>query len=129
MLQGTAVEGSGRLRWWRRLGQAAEVLSSVGEMLDRVGVDAGGVVAEELPHNRSLSPGVWRVRTGAGQLGVLKYTNSERSRGTTPWETHWTARDQDPERWTYWCRERSRVLLFNAQWARRAVELADQLGL
>jgi hypothetical protein len=41
MLQGTAVEGSGRLRWWRRLGQAAEVLSSVGEMLDRVGVARG----------------------------------------------------------------------------------------
>jgi hypothetical protein len=81
------------------------MLSSVGEMLERVGVDAGGVVAEELPHNRSLSPGVWRVRTGAGQPGVLKYTSSERSRGATPWETHWTARDQDPERWTYWCRE------------------------
>jgi hypothetical protein len=26
-------------------------------------------------------------------------------------------------------RERSRVLLFNAQWARQAVDLADRLGL
>lgn len=74
-------------------------------MLECVGVDAGGVVAEELPHNRWLSPGVWRICTGAGRLGVLKYTRSERSRGGTPWEAHWTARDHDPRRWTYWCRE------------------------
>ena len=64
-----------------------------------------GVVAEELPHNRWLSPGVWRVRTGAGRLAVLKYTRSDRSPGATPMEAHWTARDHDPRRWTYWCRE------------------------
>jgi hypothetical protein len=81
------------------------VLTKVEEMLERVGVDAGGVVAEELPHNRWLSPGVWRIWAGAGQLGVLKYTTSERSSGGTPWEAHWTARDHDPRRWTYWCRE------------------------
>jgi hypothetical protein len=74
-------------------------------MLERVGVDTGGVDVEELPHNRWLSPGVWQVRTSAGQLGVLKYTRSERSGGRTPWEAHWTARDHDPRRWTYWCRE------------------------
>jgi hypothetical protein len=53
------------------------MLSTVGEMLERVGVGAAGVVAAELPHNKWLSPGVWRVRTSAGQLGVLKYTNAE----------------------------------------------------
>ncbi len=37
--------------------------ATVGELLERVGVDAKDVVAEELPHNRWLSPGVWRVRT------------------------------------------------------------------
>jgi hypothetical protein len=78
---------------------------TVGELLERIGVDATEVVAEELPHNRWLSPGVWRVRTRAGQLAVLKYTRSDRSHGRTPWEAHWTAGDHDPRRWTYWCRE------------------------
>ena len=78
---------------------------TVGELLKRVGVDAEEVVADDLPHNRWLSPGVWRVRTSTGQLAVLKYTRSDRSHGNTPWDAHWTARDQDPRRWTYWCRE------------------------
>ena len=60
-----------------RGGQASGVLATIGELLERVGVGADGVVAEELPHNRWLSPGVWRVRTSAGHLGVLKYTSSE----------------------------------------------------
>ena len=88
-----------------RAGQTAEVLASVEEMLERVGLRPVGVVAEELPHNRWLSPGVWQVRTSAGKLGVLKYTRSDRSGGTTAWEAHWTARDHEPRRWTYWCRE------------------------
>ena len=41
-------------------------------------------IAEELAHNRWLSPGVWRIRTRSGQCGVLKYTTSDRSRGGTP---------------------------------------------
>ena len=57
---------------------------TVGELLERIGVDAKGVVAEELAHNRWLSPGVWRIRTRSGQRGVLKYTTSDRSRGGTP---------------------------------------------
>jgi phosphotransferase family enzyme len=81
------------------------VPATVEEMLERAGVGADGAVAEELPHNRWLSPGLWRVRTGAGRLAVLKYTRSDRSPGATPMETHWTARDHDPRRWTYWCRE------------------------
>jgi hypothetical protein len=81
------------------------VPATVGELLERVGVDATKVVAEELPHNRWLSPGVWRVRSRAGQMAVLKYTRSDRSHGGTPWEAHWTARDGDTRRWTYWCRE------------------------
>lgn len=81
------------------------MLTTLEEMLERAGVDADGVVAEELPHNRWLSPGVWQVRTGAGRLAVLKYTRSDRSPGATPMEAHWTARDHDPRRWTYWCRE------------------------
>jgi Phosphotransferase enzyme family len=81
------------------------VPDTVGELLERVGVAADEVVAEELPHNRWLSPGVWRVRTRGGVAGVLKYTTSDRSRGDTPSDAHWTARDHDPRRWTYWCRE------------------------
>jgi hypothetical protein len=30
---------------------------------------------------------------------------SDRSRGETPWDAHWTAHDHDPRRWTYWARE------------------------
>jgi hypothetical protein len=88
-----------------RVRQTAEVLATVEEMLERVGVPPRGVVATELPHNGWLSPGVWQVRTSSGQHGVLKYTSSERSRGATLWEAHWTARDGDPRRWTYWRRE------------------------
>jgi hypothetical protein len=36
---------------------------------------------------------------------VLKYTRPDRSRGETPSDAHWTARDHDQRRWTYWCRE------------------------
>jgi hypothetical protein len=41
------------------------------ELLRRIGVDPAGAVAEELPHNRWLSPGVWRIRTLelVGELG------------------------------------------------------------
>ncbi|HEX9553641.1 MAG TPA: phosphotransferase [Streptosporangiaceae bacterium] len=81
------------------------MLAAVGELLERVGVDATEVVAEELPHNRWLSPGVWRIRTREGRQGVLKYARSDRSHGDTPSDAHWTARDHDPRRWTYWCRE------------------------
>jgi len=72
------------------------VLPTVEEMLERIGAGADAAVAEELPHNRWLSPGVWRVRTGAGRLAVLKYTRSDRSPGATPTEAHWTARVQLP---------------------------------
>jgi hypothetical protein len=81
------------------------VLTTVAELLERVGVNRTEVVAEELPHNRWLSPGVWRIRTREGRLAVLKYTRSDRSPGGTPMDAHWTARDHDPRRWTYWCRE------------------------
>ncbi|HEY3979770.1 MAG TPA: phosphotransferase [Streptosporangiaceae bacterium] len=76
-----------------------------GELLQRLGVDPAGAAAEELPHNARLSPGVWRIRTGSGQRAVLKYTRTGRSPGETPWDAHWTARDLDPHRWTYWKRE------------------------
>ena len=81
------------------------MLPTIAELLERVGVDATDAVAEELPHNRWLSPGVWRIRTREGQLAVLKYTRSDRSPGDTPMDAHWTARDHDLRRWTYWCRE------------------------
>jgi hypothetical protein len=83
----------------------ARMIPTPGELLQRLGVDPAGATAAELPHNRWLSPGVWRIRTGSGQLAVLKYTQSARSRGETPWDAHWTAGDLDPHRWTYWSRE------------------------
>ena len=79
--------------------------ATAGELLERIGFGASAAAAEELPHNRWLSPGVWRVRTREGQIAVLKHARADRSRGGTPWEAHWTARDHDPRRWTYWCRE------------------------
>jgi hypothetical protein len=81
------------------------MIPTPGELLQRLGVDPAGATAEELPHNRWLSPGVWRIRTGSGQRAVLKYTHSGRSRGETPWDAHWTAGELDPHRWTYWERE------------------------
>src|ERR1700722_7012752 len=83
----------------------AGMIPTPAELLRRLGVDPAGATAAELPHNRWLSPGVWRIRTGSGQLAVLKYTQSARSRGETPWDAHWTAGDLDPHRWTYWSRE------------------------
>jgi hypothetical protein len=83
----------------------ARMIPTPGELLQRLGVDPAGATAAELPHNRWLSPGVWRIRTGSGQPAVLKYTQSARSHGETPWDAHWTAGDLDPQRWTYWSRE------------------------
>ncbi len=85
--------------------QALGVPATVRELLERVGIDGGEVKGADLPHNRWLSPGVWQVRTRAGQLAVLKYATSDRSQGETAWDAHWTARDRDPARWTYWARE------------------------
>lgn len=79
--------------------------SPVRDLLQRLGVDARTDSVEDLPHNRSLSVGVWRVVTAAGQNVVLKYLRADRSRGETPWEAHWTAEDHEPHRWTYWARE------------------------
>jgi hypothetical protein len=81
--------------------------ATVEELLKRLGVDPAGADAdgEELQHNRWLSPGVWRIRTGNGQRAVLKYAQVGRPRGETAWDAHWTANDLDPHRWTYWCRE------------------------
>jgi hypothetical protein len=81
------------------------VVPEAAELLARAGAGPGSVVTGELAHNRWLSPGVWEVRTGTGERAVLKYSRSDRSRGQTPWDAHWTARDGDPRRWTYWCRE------------------------
>lgn len=77
----------------------------VEELLKRLGVDPVGTEAEEPEHNPWLSPGVWRIRTSDGQRAVLKYARADRPRGETAWDAHWTARDLDPHRWTYWCRE------------------------
>lgn len=75
------------------------------ELLARAGASPGSAITGELAHNQWLSPGVWEVRTGTGQRAVLKYTRSDRRRGETPWDAHWTAGDADPRRWTYWRRE------------------------
>jgi hypothetical protein len=87
------------------LDQPDGMAPTVAELLHRLHVDAEGVSVAELPHNRWLSLGVWRVRTGDGRQAVLKYTTAERPRGDTAWDAHWTAGDHDPRRWTYWCRE------------------------
>lgn len=46
------------------------MLPTVEELLQRLGADPDGVVADELPHNRWLSPGVWRVRAAEGQRAL-----------------------------------------------------------
>jgi Phosphotransferase enzyme family len=81
--------------------------ATAAELLERLGVDPAGADADgdELQHNRWLSPGVWRIRTGNGQRAVLKYAQVGRARGETAWDAHWTAGDLDPHRWTYWRRE------------------------
>ena len=83
----------------------AQTLPSIEELLDRLGVAAGGVLAEELPHNRRLTPGVWRVGLDNGRSAVLKYLPADRDPGVSVWDAHWTASDQDPRRWNYWARE------------------------
>ena len=84
---------------------------------------------------------------------MLKYTRSDRSPGVTPMEAHWTAsavkydwmaamtlaqvRQDRQYRYggageinpVFKFHERGRALLFNARWARQAIELASRLGL
>jgi hypothetical protein len=81
------------------------VLPTPAALLARLGYDAERAAIVDLAHNRWLSAGVWGVRMATGQKTVLKYVRSDRSRGETPWEAHWTADDHDPQRWTYWARE------------------------
>jgi hypothetical protein len=76
---------------------------TVDELLERLGTAAVGG-AEELPHNRWLSQGLWRVCTREGRPAVLKYLRSERDNGTD-WDARWSAPDADPRRWTFWARE------------------------
>lgn len=75
------------------------------ELLTRLDIDPDGVEAEELPHNRWLTPGVWRIRDGHGLDAVLKHVTADRDRGQTAWDGHWTAGDHHERRWTYWKRE------------------------
>ena len=77
----------------------------IDQLLRRVGVAAAAGVPGELPHNRRLTPGVWRVRLDDGRSAVLKYLRADRDRGETDWDAHWTVDDQDPRRWNYWARE------------------------
>jgi hypothetical protein len=85
-------------------GQHADPLSpKVGELLERLGTKAVSE-AEELPHNRWLSQGLWRVWTREGRPAVLKYLRSDRDRGTD-WDASWSDPDADPRRWTFWARE------------------------
>jgi hypothetical protein len=78
---------------------------SVQELLARLGLRADDGEHRELPHNRRLTPGVWRVRLDDGRSAVLKYLPADRDPGATPWDAHWTANDHDPRRWNYWARE------------------------
>jgi hypothetical protein len=78
---------------------------TVDELLGRLGIGASRDEPEELPHNRWLSAGVWRVRSGEGRPAVLKYVRSDWRRCETAWDAHWTAQHQEPHRWTYWARE------------------------
>jgi len=81
------------------------MVSTPQDLLARLGVDPHGVDVQDLAHNRWLTPGVWQVRRGPSFRAVLKQVTAHRDRGETPWEAHWTARDDDPRRWTYWLRE------------------------
>jgi hypothetical protein len=74
-------------------------------LLARLDIDPDGVDVEELPHNRWLTPGVWRIRDAHGLDAVLKLATSQRPRGETPWDSHWTAGDLRESSWTYWKRE------------------------
>jgi hypothetical protein len=71
------IGGSTQVAISEPAGQASEAPTTVGELLERVGVNATKVEAEELSHNRWLSPGVWRIRTREERLAVLKYTTSD----------------------------------------------------
>jgi hypothetical protein len=81
------------------------MVEAVGELLARLDIDPSQAETEELAHNRWLTPGVWRVSVGSDFQAVLKYTSADRSRGETRWDSHWTDRDTEPDRWTYWLRE------------------------
>lgn len=79
--------------------------ATVEELLKRAGVGWDGVTPRSLAHNRWLSAGVWRIRTSSGRLAVLKHATAERPGDATPAQAHWSAGNDDPRRWTYWCRE------------------------
>jgi hypothetical protein len=80
-------------------------LPTVEESMGRLGVGANSDAPEELPHNRRLTPGVWRIRVDDGRAAVLKYVHADRDPGETAWDAHWSADEQDPRRWNYWARE------------------------
>ena len=83
----------------------AQLTADPKALLARLDIDPDGVEAQELPHNRWLTPGVWRIRDGHGLDAVLKHLTADRNRGETAWDGHWTAGDDRERSWTYWKRE------------------------
>ena len=60
--------------------------------------------AEPLPHNRWLTPAVWRVRAATSSF-VFKRLARERDVGSTEWDRHWSARGSEATHWNFWERE------------------------
>jgi len=60
--------------------------------------------AEDLTHNRGLTPGIWAVAS-RGRRTVLKMLAADREAPSSAWDAHWTKGADGRRRWNYWARE------------------------
>jgi hypothetical protein len=76
------------------------------QILRRLGVelDPSEPAVEDVPHNRWLTSGIWKVAREAEPV-VVKILRRSSDEPVTAWDAHWTAGSDDPQHWNYWARE------------------------
>jgi hypothetical protein len=76
------------------------------QILRRLGVelDPSEPAVADVPHNRWLTSGIWKVAREAEPV-VVKILRRSSDEPVTAWDAHWTAGSDDPQHWNYWARE------------------------
>ncbi|HVE91302.1 MAG TPA: phosphotransferase [Actinomycetota bacterium] len=81
-----------------------ESLVDPGRVLPLLGLDPSTCTLDNLVHNPTLTPAIWKV-TADGRQFVVKALSSRRAEPRSAWDAHWSSRLHEPGHWSYWARE------------------------